>query len=206
VFLHGFLGTSLDWQPVCSFLPPCLCFGIDLPGHGKSSLSDEFPRFDTPIHLIGYSMGGRLAMQYAAQFPDRIASLTIASAHLGLTSEAEKQKRIAEDAAWAQLLLQLTIDEFLSRWYNQPIFGGFRPDMTMRRKQNPGLLAQCLTRHSLGKQPLFAPQNAQLIVGERDAKYRALFPDAAIIPSAAHMVHLENPRALAQIIEQRIGS
>jgi len=145
-------------------------------------------------------------MQYAAQFPHQVASLTIASAHLGLKSDEERQKRIAEDAAWAQSLLESNIDEFLHRWYNRPIFGGFRPDLTMRRKHNPELLARCLTHHSLGRQPLLSPKNALFVVGERDEKYRALFPDAVIIPGAAHMVHLENPRAFAQIIKKRILS
>src|SRR3990167_2420505 len=81
VFLHGFLGSSRDWEPVCSYLPPCQCIGIDLPGHGDSPFVETF-NFPIPtpqFHLIGYSMGGRLAMQYALRYPERIASLLIVS-------------------------------------------------------------------------------------------------------------------------------
>ncbi len=81
VFLHGFLGNSADWEAVLSYLPDCPCFGVDLPGHGSSPFSTTFD-FDPPapkFHLIGYSMGGRLALQYALRYPDRIAGLAIAS-------------------------------------------------------------------------------------------------------------------------------
>jgi len=102
VFLHGFLGTAADWQPVCDFLPPCHCIGINLPGHGGVPFSEDFEIDIERFHLIGYSLGGRLAMAYAAKNPSRIASLTIASAHPGLTDESEKQKRLENDAMWAK--------------------------------------------------------------------------------------------------------
>ena len=207
VFLHGFLGTSSDWDSVCSHLPPSLCYGVDLPGHGASpfteNFAEEMPDFGV-CHLIGYSMGGRLAMQYAERFPEKIASLTIASAHCGLSSEEEKQKRRLHDEKWAADILPF--DPFLKRWYDQSLFGGFKPDLTIRSKHNPTLLARAMTHYSLGRQPLLQPKGAVFAVGERDVKYRELYPSAEIVPGAAHMVHLENPRGLAKIIERRIFS
>ena len=104
VFLHGFLGTSSDWEPVCSFLPDCHCIGIDLPGHGKSPFTKTFDFDIEKCHLIGYSMGGRLAMGYAAKYPERIASLTVIAGHPGLISPEEKRLRLEADARWAKLL------------------------------------------------------------------------------------------------------
>lgn len=207
VFLHGFLGTSADWVPVCSHLPPWPCFGIDLPGHGQSPFTEHFIEMMPPFekfHLIGYSMGGRLAMQYALRFPEKIASLTIASAHKGLSSEEERQKRISSDLLLAKKLVEFGIDPFLNDWYDQPLFGGFKPDLKMRKTQDPKLLASALVHYSLGKQPLLDPKDALFLVGEQDHKFRSLFPEAEIIPDSAHMVHLENPIALAAHLKKRI--
>ncbi len=204
VFLHGFLGTSSDWKEVCAYLPACHCIGVDLPGHGASPFTEHFveemPRFER-FHLIGYSMGGRLALQFAEKHPARICSLLIASAHTGLTSEKEKKGRFKQDIAWAEKLLTIPFDEFLKQWYDQPVFNGFFPK---RGEQDRESLAKALIHYSLGKQDWVRPENAFFAVGEKDRKYRELFPEAEVIPGAAHAVHLENPKALANWIERNI--
>lgn len=149
-------------------------------------------------------MGGRLAMAYAAKHPERIASLILISAHCGLASEEEKQKRWIKDSEWAKLLLELPIDEFLSRWYDQPLFHPFKPDLRMRRRQNPQLLAKALLHFSLAKQPRYSTDEALILVGERDEAFRKLYPEAEIIADAGHMAHLENPKAVAEAIKHRI--
>ena len=200
VFLHGFLGKAEDWVPVCSFLPPCHCIGFDLPGHGNSPFTEKFD-IDIPhFHLVAYSMGGRIALQ---QFAKKAATLTLLSVHPGLKTEEEKQNRIESDRAWAQLLLELPIDEFLTRWSDQPIFKPYRPDFTMRRKQNIHGLSASLMHFSLGKQPRYEIEG--VLIGERDEKFRALYKNPILIPNAGHMVHLENPKAVAAIIRTRIG-
>ena len=206
VFLHGFLGTSADFDPVCSHLSMHHCIKIDLPGHGAAPFTENFfdimPSFPK-MHLIGYSMGGRLAMQYAAALPEKIESLTLLSASVGLNSPQEKQKRYEADQLWARKMRQ-SFDDFLTEWYDQPIFAGFTPDLTMRKKQNPTELAKALIHYSLGRQNALQPKNATFIVGERDVKYRALYPQAIVIPNAGHMVHLEQPAAVAEIIKKGV--
>ncbi len=98
-FLHGFLGSPLDWQDLD--LPGLF---LTLPGHqGRpldlSLLEKEIPKKTT---LIGYSLGGRLAMDFAHRFPERIERLIILSANPGL--EKGKEERIEWDEKWAQLL------------------------------------------------------------------------------------------------------
>jgi len=178
---------------------------VDLPGHGASPFTENFfeemPDFG-PCHLIGYSMGGRLAMQYAGRYPERIASLTVISAHMGLTDEKEKATRLLHDEKWAKKIE--SIDDFLKQWYDQPIFCGFRPDLTKRRIQDVSGLAKALTFYSLGNQPKMESGQGLFIVGERDEKYRRLHPNAAVVKDAGHMVHLENPQGVAEIIKKRI--
>lgn len=205
VFLHGFLGTAADWELLCSYLPPCRCIGYDLPGHGDSPFVKTFELSESePVHLIGYSMGGRLALSYASAHPEKIASLTLLSAHPGLQTEAEKQQKLANDTMWAGLLLELPIDEFLTRWYDQSIFKPYVPDLTMRKKQNVQALSASLLHYSLGLQRRFDYNNALILVGERDAKFRALYNNPIVIPNAGHMLHLENPKAVAQEMQKRL--
>lgn len=205
IFLHGFLGTKEDWNPVLSYLHDEQCIAIDLPGHGQTPFTEHFfdliPDFPK-IHLVGYSMGGRLAMQYAEANLEKIATLTLLSAHTGLI---QKEERLQQDLLWAQKITH-SFDDFLTEWYDQPIFAGFTPDLTMRKKQNPESLAKALVHFSLGKQPVLTPKNACFVVGEKDQKYRKLYPDAIVVPNAGHMVHYEQPAIVAQIIKNRLDA
>jgi len=208
VFLHGFLGHPSDWDSTLAYLPPCLSHCIELPGHGVSPFVKNF-QIKVPykkFHLIGYSMGGRLAMQYAMRFPEKILSLTILSAHPGLKTTKEKQERLQLDKKWAQKLSTLSIDEFLSQWYDQPLFQSFKPDFLMRRNHQIKELTSALLHYSLAHQVFHKPKQALYVVGEKDEKYRCIYPEAHIIPEAGHMIHLQNPKAVAKVIEQRIFS
>lgn len=206
VFLHGFLGTKADWDPVFSYLTDFECIPIELPGHGKTPFTKDFFNLFPPLpkmHLIGYSMGGRLAMQYAKAFEERVASLTILSAHKGL--QEGKEKRLSLDKGWSEKITH-SFDAFLQLWYDQPIFGGFKPDLKMRKKHVAEELAKALTFYSLGNQDLLEPKNARFVVGEKDTKYRNLYPNAIVVPNAGHMVHLENPEFIADVIRNEVDS
>lgn len=206
VFLHGFLGSPDEWNPVLFHLSDFHLVAIDLPGHGNTPFTKQFEDWIPPfskMHLVGYSMGGRFAMQYADLFPEKIASLTLISSHRGLQNPIDKEKRLESDREWAKKL-EHSFDDFLRTWYDQPIFAGYRPNLTMRKKQNPKELVKTFLHYSLAYQKFLNPQNALFVVGEKDGKYKKLYPDAAIIPNAGHMVHLEQPKQLANLIKQRV--
>jgi 2-succinyl-6-hydroxy-2,4-cyclohexadiene-1-carboxylate synthase len=194
VFLHGFLGSPKDWEPVLSILNiEAIC--PSLPGHNGTPFTPHFdidlPRF----HLVAYSMGGRMALSLPKE---KILSLTLLSVHPGLkTGHGERWE---SDLAWAKLLLELPIDEFLHRWYDQPLFKPFKPDFSMRRNHDPKELAKTLLHYSLAKQK-YTPLSG-VLVGERDTKFRALHPDGIVIPNAGHAIHLENPKAVADAIHR----
>ncbi len=199
VFLHGFLGKAEDWLGVCAHLPERLCIGYDLPGHGKTPFGVEVAIDEPECHLVGYSMGGRLALQYLQR---HALSLTLLSVHPGLKSEGEKKARMQSDEAWARVLRETPIDTFLKKWYNQPIFQPYKPDFATRREQNVEGLAQTLVAFSLAKQKRFEIDG--VLVGVRDIKFRALYEHPVVIPNAGHMIHLENPRAVAEIIRAKL--
>jgi 2-succinyl-6-hydroxy-2,4-cyclohexadiene-1-carboxylate synthase len=210
VFLHGFLGDHRDWEGVASNLIfPCIAF--DLPGHGASPFTEDFFTVFLksvedlpPFHLIGYSMGGRLAAQFARLHPGKIAKLTLLSAHLGLRSEEERKKRLEKDFEIAKKILEAPIDEFLKEWYDQPLFHTLIAKMdirSMRRNQDKQGIAKALCAFSLGKQ-VIALRDAHLLVGEYDEAYRTHYQNLPhiVIPDAGHAIHLENPNAVARTL------
>lgn len=213
LFLHGFLGNRTDWDEVMQQLP-FDCSAVDLPGHGEAPFSSDLkallPTF--PVHLVGYSMGGRIALQLAEKYPEKILSLTLLSAHLGLKEAEEKKKRLQKDQALSKEILESPIDQFLSRWYDQPLFRTLtlRRDLKkMRQKQNQVGLAQALSAFSLGLQENYSdrlPPLTHLLVGEFDEAYRSHYQNLphTVIPNAGHAIHLEEPKAVADYLKRNI--
>lgn len=202
VLVHGFLGSPQDWDPLTAHLPnyPTLC--VTLPGHSSTPIQEPLSELAPlpSMHLVGYSLGGRLALRFAEKYPEKIRSLTLISTHLGLKSEEARQKRLVHDAQLADRLRKLPLDLFLERWYAQEIFAGFKPDLTHRLNHNPHHLADLLMRYSLGHPAPLVPPYTTLITGARDIKFCKLYPEAHIIPDAGHMVHLEQPAHLAAFL------
>lgn len=223
VFLHGFLGSSKDWRYVISHIKNRTCIVYDLPGHGHTPwtsmeindlLSSALPPQN--IDLVGYSLGGRLAMEFSIQHPHRIHSLTLISSHYGLTSEEEKQARLQNDRIWAQKILALPFDEFLYTWYKQPTFISvhnkealLKELFTMRKNQRPKELVSAMLQWSLGRQDylkeqlLKFPKPIQFIYGKNDQKFVELYrdmPHAIGIDSAGHTLHFEAPEKIASLL------
>ena len=218
VFLHGFLGTAADWNAVVSQLP-FHCIAFDLPGHGRSPFTPDFCKAFLrstedlkPFHLIGYSMGGRLSLQFAADHPDNILSLTLLSTHLGLTTAQQRARRLAKDRDIAQEILKISIDEFLKRWYDQKLFESLGSKMdicAMRKNQNCEGLSQAIEAFSLGRQLDFSPQlprHTHLFVGEFDETYRVHYRGLPheVIENAGHAIHLEHPQAVANALQRNL--
>lgn len=196
-FLHGFAGDVQDWDAVISFLPSFDCIALSYP-------------FDLPAKgiLIGYSMGGRIAL--SSPLPK-----IIISGHPGLQSEEERKSRLEREQFWVEKLKNLSIKEFFKEWYDQPLFESLRshpqfPTIFERRLKNPPeLLAQQIIDHSLTKQPTLH-RNTIFIHGEYDTGYKELYNKAKIfsleVPKAGHACHVENPEGTANQIKILIDS
>jgi 2-succinyl-6-hydroxy-2,4-cyclohexadiene-1-carboxylate synthase len=170
-----------------------------------------------PIDLVGYSLGGRLALRFALRYPSRIRSLTLLSAHYGLFNDVEKQARLMTDRVWTQKILSRPQEDFLSDWYNQAIFSSIRQNqqamnemLSMRLNQKPKELAKALLTWSLGNQECYRDRLLvfsrpyQIIYGEKDEKFVKLYahwPTAQEIAKVGHVLHLESAKELAYIIE-----
>ncbi|ABV34838.1 alpha/beta hydrolase fold [Shewanella sediminis HAW-EB3] len=229
VMLHGFLGSKNDWDTLISdLLPHFYCICIDLPGHGQSPVlapgSSAFERVADAIqttlnslsieryHLLGYSLGGRIALHVAQAYPDNLLSLSLESSHPGLQTLAERQVRARNDHSWSEKLSSVPIESFLSQWYQQGVFAELteskRQALILKRSNNSSeALLTVFESTSLAKQEDLwqLPGQLQLpchyFVGKDDSKFSALasrwasLADIQVheIADAGHNVHLASP-------------
>lgn len=174
-------------------------------------------------HLVGYSMGGRVALYFAVHMSNRCRRVVLESASPGLESEADRLARRGVDEARAVRLERQEYARFLEEWYRQPLFatlerhGGLLERMiTSRITNSPNELALALRGMGTGRQPplwhlldeVHAPVMA--LAGALDGKYveiaermvvRMPNAHAAVIPNAGHNVHAEYPTAFKDMIE-----
>ncbi|BBI64653.1 putative 2-succinyl-6-hydroxy-2,4-cyclohexadiene-1-carboxylate synthase [Vreelandella sulfidaeris] len=167
--------------------------------------------------LLGYSLGGRLALYHASRQPLGLAALWLESAHPGLAA-SERPARIAHDERWATRFEQEPMEGVLTDWYQQPVFSDLteaqRRRQVQRRLANHGAaVANMLRATSLGKQPSQWAwlANTSLPVsyfsGLRDAKFHTLAsrlkrwpPPAPDHARRGHNLHAEQPGEISQQI------
>lgn len=237
VFLHGFSGDCREWQRVGEGLSDYPRLYLDLPGHGGSrnlgvTGFDEMNTMLTrtllsynilKFWLIGYSLGGRIAMFHACQQPKGLLGVIVEGGHPGLQDAEARNARLASDRRWATRFRTEPLDKVFADWYQQPVFASLTDAqrealITLRSQNNGATLAMMLEATSLAVQPdLRAALSARdfsfdYLYGERDEKFAALAAEVNAvrhaIPDAGHNAHRENPDAviasLAQILRYRI--
>lgn len=242
IFLHGFLGTKDDWRSVFRVMSAhANCIAIDLPGHGDQASHEPVREFSAAVewlddvrrhlgldswHAVGYSLGGRLALAYACTYPANVRSLTMVSASPGIEDETERARRREQDMVWARDMVASGPEEFISRWYQQPVFASLQRDPVMlsnlRAKRSGStmhVLAEVLRQWGAGVVPSrwnvlsTLPMPVQWIAGELDSTYVAMgrriklvAPTVVVrtITGAGHTVHLEQPEELGHSIERFI--
>jgi 2-succinyl-6-hydroxy-2,4-cyclohexadiene-1-carboxylate synthase len=250
VLLHGFTGSAESWRRhIAVFGHQFRTVAVDLLGHGASDSPADLARFGMDrcvedliavfdnlglarVNLLGYSMGGRVALHMAAAHPDRIGTLILESASPGLAGLAERQARVTSDEALASSIEQEGLEVFVERWSKLPLFASqshlpevVRVDLRAQRLRNsPRGLANCLRGLGAGvAAPLWDRLRevripTLVIAGALDDKYVAIaqamtasLPNGrlAIVPGAGHAAHLEQPEAfdrlvLAFLVEQKL--
>jgi 2-succinyl-6-hydroxy-2,4-cyclohexadiene-1-carboxylate synthase len=201
----------------------------DIRGHGAASdrqpvtldavIDDVASLASGSFALVGYSMGGRIALHVALALPGRVERLVLIGASPGIADPAERAARCAADEQLADEIELLAIEEFARRWSSNPLLAG-QPGWLQedRLRNEPTALARALRGLGTGALPSAWDRLAELrmpvalVAGERDHKFRAIAEEMAgaiaeaesvVEPGVGHAVHLEAPEAVAELI--RVG-
>jgi 2-succinyl-6-hydroxy-2,4-cyclohexadiene-1-carboxylate synthase len=226
VFVPGFMQRGEAWAPVAGRVResyPTLC--VDFVNDTLDGRLEEL-RFAAPpgAVLVGYSMGGRIALQFALAEPDRLTALVTVGAAAGIDDPAARRARAEADDRLAAWIEEQPIEAVVERWESQPVFAGQPPELVEaqragRLSHDPARLAALLRTAGQGAtQPfwdrlpsLTAPLLA--LAGERDEPYAAaaqrlaeLAPRgrAELIPGAGHAAHLEQPLRVADLVLEQL--
>ena len=239
IFLHGFTGSHHSWDEIVKgFKRPAIT--IDLPGHGKSTFNnldadysiedwcEDFNEilYSLDIHqidLCGYSMGGRLAIGFAAKYPDKINKLILESASYGIEDKKNRRERFQEDLKLAHFI-EKDLPAFVQKWENSPLFlkqkdrssHGFLNQQKDRLSHNPKQLSKALKSFSQGNMGFYKESFEKfqfpitVINGSEDTKYTdkgkilsAINQNVKhfAIDLAGHNIHLENLRSFIDCLK-----
>ena len=241
LLLHGFTGSVRSWDEVRPRLAESAqVVALDVIGHGCSAAPAEPERYSfawsvrdlsalldalghESVDLLGYSMGGRLALQFALEAPRRVRSLILESASPGIEDEAERRRRAHADDELARRIERHGVAAFVDEWERQPLLqpaahvsAERRAALRAIRLRNSAVgLANSLRGMGVGEQlPLWGRlaelrMRVQLIVGERDTRYREIATrmrerlqagQLSVVAEAGHTVHLEQPEAFVGVL------
>ena len=233
------MGDGDDFLQAIDDLSEFCCLAIDLPGHGHTEVAGDI-NYQMPnlaqaliellnklaieqCFLVGYSMGGRIALYLTVYFPQYFQGVILESASPGLETQAERDRRIERDSRLAEQLESQDLAQFLKQWYANPLFASFvrHPNysraIARRRRNNPLKLAKSLRYMGLGMQPSLWHHLGDLqvplllVVGEFDPKFIAINQKIAslsgrsqltIVKNSGHNVHFEQPLKFIKLIKR----
>lgn len=241
VLLHGFTGSSNGWRDLAEAIGGEFeAIAIDIVGHGQTDAPEDLERYmmrrcvdDLAATLralgheratwLGYSMGGRTALQVAVHRPDVVSALILEGATPGLATEAEREARVASDEVLAQKIEGEGVEAFIDFWENVPLFDSQKrmPEERRRRVREGRLrnratgLANSLRGMGTGSQEDVRDRlegvavPTLLITGVLDTKFTDLgremaqvLPNATMftIDDAGHAAHVERPDVFASMV------
>lgn len=254
VLVHGFTGHPDTWDAALGESGGASVLRLAPLGHegapleadpvaeGSAGFAAEVDRLAAQIraagpvaaggaHLIGYSLGARLALGLLCRHGALFRGATLIGVNPGLDDAAERAARQAEDEQRAERLESggpEGLDRFLLEWEAQPLFASLRRVpaearaalAALRRRHTARGLALCLRRLGLGVMPSYwsalgrIPQPVRLVVGAEDPKFVHIAARAlprlgrgslVVVADAGHNVPLEQPLALRPFLAARLA-
>jgi 2-succinyl-6-hydroxy-2,4-cyclohexadiene-1-carboxylate synthase len=241
LLMHGFTLTHSTWDHVSSRLLARNRRVIlpDLPGHGASAglgamsieaTSDSLSRLleecgVRQVSVVGYSLGGRMALDFACRYPDKVSCLVLEGASPGIEDPEGRERRRLEDASLAREIERRGIYWFVDYWEGLPLFATQRtlpPEAIAairrdRLSNTAAGLASSLRAAGAGSMtPLWDEMNdlpfpVLIVAGRLDRKYletgvamkerirRATLLD---VEGAGHCVHVERPEEFSGLLER----
>lgn len=130
ILAHGFLGLPHEWDFLCDALSDHITFHLlTLPGHNKAPIDNDIEEFFDSLSayvqnlpafsLLGYSLGGRILLEFAIRNLGSIRHIILESSNPGIIDENERKLRLANDHKAMQ---GQTFENFLRGWYQQALF------------------------------------------------------------------------------------
>ena len=244
VLVHGFTGTGNSWRSLVEVLgPDFTTIAVDLVGHGRSASPEALDRYQMARAVddlaallralgharaawLGYSLGGRTALQVAVHRPDVVSALILEGATPGLDAAEERAARVAADEVLAQRLERGGLEAFVDFWQSISLWDSQQRTLTDAQRaalragrlaQDPVGLAGSLRGMGTGSQAWVGDRLAEvrvpvlLTAGTLDTKFSAIagqmaeaIPDATmrLIDDAGHAAHLERPEAFNALVRE----
>jgi 2-succinyl-6-hydroxy-2,4-cyclohexadiene-1-carboxylate synthase len=229
--LHGFTQRGSMWDEVAA-LAGGDWVAPDLPGHGGRPACSWQEAVGivagllgaAPARcLVGYSMGGRLALAVALDHPDQVDRLALLSSAPGLADAEARRRRAEEDLALADHIEEAGVAAFLDEWLDGPWFGGGQAppakwraaERAARLGNTAAGLAGALRLLGQGAQPYLGDRLGELgmpvllVAGADDQRYAALArsmgeriprAEVALVAGAGHALVGERPREVAALL------
>ncbi len=244
VLVHGFTGSGNSWRSLVEVLAPHFTtIAVDLVGHGRSASPEALDRYQMARAVddraallralgheraawLGYSLGGRTALEVAVHRPDVVSALVLEGATPGLDTAEERAARVAADEVLAQRLEREGLEAFVHFWQSISLWDSQQRTLTEAQRaalragrlgQNPVGLAGSLRGMGTGAQAWVGDRLAEvrvpvlLTAGTLDTKFSAIagqmaeaIPDATmrLIDDAGHAAHLERPEAFNALVRE----
>jgi 2-succinyl-6-hydroxy-2,4-cyclohexadiene-1-carboxylate synthase len=231
IFLHGFWGQPGDWSDVLARLPLGAHVWIpDLyeagPCSPRHSLEQWIAHFHDEIHrrfageavqLVGYSMGGRLALNAAQADPGRFSRLLLLSTAPVLIGSVEDREKW--ELEWTSRFQSDSWEDLERVWDEQTVF---RSSARMARRRSPALRELLglslgnwsVTRHGFGENAIQSlPSTVEWMFGALDQKYLEVAKflrnlpvrgQISLIENAGHRLLADTPESIATWVEKGI--
>jgi pimeloyl-ACP methyl ester carboxylesterase len=234
IILHGLFGSLENWRKLSkAFVQSFAVFAVDQRNHGRSPHSDIFnyqvvagdlrefiqQHGLSSTHLLGHSMGGKTAMQFAVAYPDMVDKLIVVDiapkvyprdhddifdALYALDVQSLRTRQEA-DAALTQYLQDASLRQFLLKNLEKEASGSFqwRINLDVISDNYDEILKGLETSRPFEKPTLFIKGERSGYIQEEDmATIREIFPQAQLvsIPGAGHWVHVEAPQEFSRIV------
>jgi pimeloyl-ACP methyl ester carboxylesterase len=234
IVLHGLFGSLTNWRSLSNMLAErYLVVAVDQRNHGSSPHSDTFnyqvmaedlrelmaAQELSTAYLLGHSMGGKTAMQFAILYPDVVDALIVVDiapkayppGHdaildaLNALDVSAYGRRADLDRALSQDIEDLTIRQFLLTNVTRNANGEFKWKINLDAiSSNYGEIIAGLDPAGRFEKPtLFVRgERSEYIQPDDEGLITTMFPRATIVtvPGVGHWVHAEAPAALAQIV------